>query len=459
MHGHAQTLEDVGDGIVGHGHAQHPFDAGAPQGNLRRRRQGLRVTGVDQGTRAAAHHFHEQLRGPLHGRHLSHRGGVALETMGGVGVQPQAARLQGNSLGREPGALEEDVAALFRDAGIQTAHDPGQRHGTAFIGNHQGIANQGDRVTIEHGQLLALHRQAHVNRLVEAIQVEGVHGLAQLQHHVVADVHHRADGAYAASAQALLHPHRRACRPIDVADHAPHVARTMLRRIQMHRKGVIDDRCHGRHGRPGQGDPVGDGYLPGHPRDPQAIAAVRRQLDVDDDVVEAQMLGQRLAHGSIRIQAHDAVRVLAQTQLAGRAQHALGLDAADAAAPDLVSVRQPRPHQRHGRAHARVHVVRAAHHAQGFAAADIHRAQGQAIGLRVWGDLDHLRHHDFAHGRRQRCGAVHLETRGGELLDQGVGIHGRIGPFAQPLLADFHRRNCSRKRRSLSKNRRKSSMP
>ena len=41
---------------------------------------------------------------------------------------------------------------------------------------------------------------------LDFFQVETMHGLTQLHHYIIGDVHHRVDGAYATAAQFFLHP-------------------------------------------------------------------------------------------------------------------------------------------------------------------------------------------------------------------------------------------------------------
>jgi hypothetical protein len=53
-----------------------------------------------------------------------------------------------------------------------------------------------------------------------------MHRLAEFEHHIIGNVHHRVNAAYSAAAQPLLHPQRCRNLRIDTFDHAPGVTRT-----------------------------------------------------------------------------------------------------------------------------------------------------------------------------------------------------------------------------------------
>lgn len=105
--------------------------------------------------------------------------------------------------------LQEDIARGFGDARVQPAHQAGQSNRTPGIGNGQKTVVQRDLAPVQQRQLLASAGTAHTDRAVQGLQVECVHRLAQLQHHVLGDVHQQRHRTHAAAAQPLGQPHRR----------------------------------------------------------------------------------------------------------------------------------------------------------------------------------------------------------------------------------------------------------
>ena len=63
----------------------------------------------------------------------------------------------------------------------------------------------------------------------------------------------------------------------------------------------------------------------------EAIGAVGRDLDLDHRIVEPEHLGEARADRRRRRQLDDALVIVGEAQLAGRAQHAVAIDAADLA--------------------------------------------------------------------------------------------------------------------------------
>ena len=96
------------------------------------------------------------------------------------------------------------------------AHDSGQADGVIGIGDHQHSAVERAPLVVQGLELLAVPGAAHHDRPVRnRVGVVRMHRLAQLVHHVVGDVHHRADRPHPGGQQAALHPRWR--RPV----HAP----------------------------------------------------------------------------------------------------------------------------------------------------------------------------------------------------------------------------------------------
>ncbi len=125
------------------------------------------------------------------------------------------------------------------------------------------------------------------------------------------------------------------------------------------------------------------------PRTREAVAAVRRHLDVDDGVAEADQVGVAGADRRVRRHLDDAFAVLAKVQLKGRAQHAARGDAADFG---LLQHRAGARDHRAGRSEdaldAGARVRRTAHHLDPRLAG-VDEAELQPVGIRVPLGRDH----------------------------------------------------------------------
>jgi hypothetical protein len=96
--------------------------------------------------------------------------------------------------------------------------------------------------------------------------------------------------------------------------------------------------------------------------DAEAVAAVRRDIDFEDGVVEPQVLGDAHALRRFRVEQQQAVHVVCELELFGRAEHAVRLYAAELRSADGLAARQLRPNARERRFDAGGNVGRAANH-------------------------------------------------------------------------------------------------
>ena len=80
---------------------------------------------------------------------------------------------------------------------------PARPSGLAVVGDHEHGLVHRDLAPVEQRKRLARPRAAHDDAAVELAPVIGVHRLAELEHHVVGDVDHRADRTQAGATQAL----------------------------------------------------------------------------------------------------------------------------------------------------------------------------------------------------------------------------------------------------------------
>ena len=402
---------------------------------------------------------------------------ATLEAVGGFRVQSVLAGTSGNRQGREEGAFQQDVAGFRTNARMFAAHDARQCQGALVIGNQQSIVTQLNGLAIEQRNLLACHSHPHPNALMQLGQIERMQRLPQLQHHVVGHIHHRVDAAHAGPAQALLHPDRCRTAQVHIANDAPDITRAGIRRFHLNVKAVGMYCRNRRNLRRRQRQPIEHAHFAGETGHTQTVAAVRGQIDVDDRILQLQIIGDIGSQRRIAWQWHQAVGLLGEPQFGFRAQHALGIHAAQLRGFNLQAARQLRTDSRQRNPHTFVNIGRSTDHLKGMTSVE-HLTNPQFIGIRMGRDLAHLGHHHIGALATYGLDAIDFEPCHGDLCRQRLGIHRRIDPLAQPLFANFHgipsldrcrpamfgRRpatylNWFSKRRSFSKNMRKSLTP
>ena len=244
---------------------------------------------------------------------------------------------------------------------------------------HAGRIGDEERVRVQ----LALHVVEGRHPLPEAREadddptvmdgrrVEGVDRLAQLEHDVVAHVHDVAHRALPGGDQAHLdgvrrRPHRHA------RDKSSDEARAQPWLLDLHLEPVRDGAAGLGRVAVGEADRgTGDGRdLPGEPDHAEGVAAVRLDVDIEDDV--AIEVGERDAERRVRWQDQDAVGVGGESELVTRAEHAVAHDAHLFGALDMPVTRQHGAWQGHGDPLARGDVRRAADDLEDLTAADGH---------------------------------------------------------------------------------------
>ena len=260
----------------------------------------------------------------------------------------------GDRDGVEVGGHDEHVSRRGVHLRRGAAEDTGQYQGTGAqtlrgVSDDEvlGVELAGD--LIQEGQALPLLGAAHDDGRVHLGQVKGVQRLAQVQHDVVGHVHGQADRAHPGGGQAFTHPRRARGSRVDPAHHAGHVA--VGPGASVDRAGVgrnLDGEAalpRLRHavGVEARVGPVrgvredgagGVGVLASHPAHGEAVPPVRGDVDLQDLLAQAEQrdrvrswLRQLLAvvpvGGQPLVEHDDARVVLADAQLAGRADHAV----------------------------------------------------------------------------------------------------------------------------------------
>ena len=148
-----------------------------------------------------------QLTGTVHGGQ-GVQGIQPLFKLGGsLGTHTQGKSALADAGAVEVGRLKDHVHGVVGDLAVLAAHDARQAHGPGIVGDDQVVGGELPDLAVQGGELLALFGQADDDLTALHIAVvEGVHGLAILQHNVVGNVHDVVDGAHAHAAQPLPHP-------------------------------------------------------------------------------------------------------------------------------------------------------------------------------------------------------------------------------------------------------------
>ena len=421
-----------------HFHAQHLGDAFGTQGHRSNGRQVRFADGFDDRAGFATGDFQQQASGALHGFTGQLPVHATLVAVRGIGVQAVGTGLASDGDLIEESAFEEDVTGgRGVDAAVLAPHHAGNRQGAGVVGNHQGIATQGDFLAVEQHQLLAFFSHAHADAAIDLREIESVQRLAQLDHHVVGDVDGGVDAAHVGTTQALDHPQRGRLRKVDVTDHTAQVTRAGCRRQDFNRTDFVVHGRHSRYYRAGDRSGIQRADFTGQTGQGQAVATVRGQVDLDAGIVQAQVDTNVFADRRIGRQLHQAVIAFTDLQLGLRAEHAVGLDAPQLGLLDLEVAGQFGTDHRERDLQARAHIRRAADHLEGLRTiADL--AHTQLVGIRVlFGAEDFTDDHaaERAGGRRH---AIDLKTGHGQTSDQLVAAHLRAYPATQPLFTEFH---------------------
>ena len=279
-------------------------------------------------------------------------------------------------LGRAPGVevsgLDHQVGGGLIDLGGQAAHGPGHGDRPGRVGDQDVIGVQRADHVIERLQLLPRLRPPDHDLAGQLGPVERVHRLPELEHQVVGHVHRERHGADRAPGQPDHHPQRSAGRGIEAAHLAQHepvaagrvgdAGRVDIRpheaEISAEHAGVRQVRL----GRVGEGHTERAGQLAREPAHGHGVAAVGCHRDLEHLVTQPRVGHEVRAQRGVGGQHEDAGVVIAERQLAGRADHPLGDVAVGLARADLEPAGQHRAGQRERDPVADGEVSRAADH-------------------------------------------------------------------------------------------------
>ena len=177
--------------------------------------------------------------------------------------------------------------------------------------------------------------------VAHGVVVEGVDGLAQLEHHVVGDVHQIVDGAHAGGRQPFLHPGG-GRSDLDVLDEREGETAAEVRVGDLDRGAPLDPGTRPRRGdvRRGQRSAGERRHLARHPEDGQRIRPVRGEVEHVDPVSEHVPERRPRRPGGVENQ--DPLVFGREAQLRFGTHHPAGHHAPDAGLLQLAEVSGPR---------------------------------------------------------------------------------------------------------------------
>ena len=166
----------------------------------RRDRRGIGVDGA--AARSARANFLEERDRALDAfeRRVDVR--AALEARGRLCLECQFLAGSADAPRIEKRAFEHDGFRRAAHFGNAATHDAGHRLRLVGVGDDQHFRIEGTIDAVERLDALAFHRATDADLSAgQLLQIEGVHRLAELEQHVVGDVHHVVDGPHAGGLQ------------------------------------------------------------------------------------------------------------------------------------------------------------------------------------------------------------------------------------------------------------------
>ena len=277
----------------------------------------------------------------------------------------------------------------------------------------------------------------HHDRSVQRVLVEGVHRLAEFQHHVLGHVNEEADRAHAAAAQAFGHPCRRRCGRVHAVDHPTDETRHFFAGIEFHNERRIAARRDRRGVERHDFAVAGGGDIEGDTAHAEAVGAVRGELQFDARIGQTEIRRQRRADRRVGRQFQQAGGVGVDAEFPRRAQHAVGVDIAQFRGLDR-DFADPRADGGERRDQARARIRRAADDLLQHAHARVDLTHLQTVGFRVFGAFDDPRHDHTVERCAEHRQFFDFQTDGGqrrrEFIARGIGLD----VLAQPVFGELH---------------------
>jgi hypothetical protein len=148
---------------------------------------------VSRAASAGSKALDEQVDGPLSGHRGEERVDAALEALRRLGGEPVPARGARDRDRVEVRGLDEHVGRRCADLRLGAAHDPGEAEGARAVAaggvRDEEVADVERALGVVEGrQPLGRPRPTHDDRRGERVEVVGVQGLPEVEHHVVRHV-------------------------------------------------------------------------------------------------------------------------------------------------------------------------------------------------------------------------------------------------------------------------------
>ena len=403
------------------------------------------------GGRRASHHkgrglaaadLHDQPRRELRAGDGEGRIDAALEAIARVGDDAQTPARAGDVEGIPQGAFDQHIRGVFIAARELPAHDARDGFHALVVADHHVALVELVGLAIEGQHLLASLRPADQEIARDLPGVEDVERAGAVEGQVIRDVDQRVDGPQADLLEALLHP----LGGRAVLD-AAHEAQGEEGRQMLVRRGEIEGHAHraGEDARHGldlailQAAKPSGREIPRHPMHARRIRPVGGEVDLDQRLIEARIGHIGLPHRRVGGQFDDALMVVGELKLEGRAEHAVRLDPAnDALAQRDALGRDIGPRGREDAFQPRARIGRAADHLNGRLAAGVHEADAQPVRIGMGLGLDHMGDDEGFQLFSGVLDMLDLEADARERLDDLAGRSVGVEVVLEPGEGEFH---------------------
>ena len=391
-------------------------------------------------------HLDKQLCGSRHCTYRLRLIDTTLKSARGLGVQANAACCAANRRAVEGCRFENDRGRPLRDLGLKPPHDARKPCGLFAVGNDKLIPNGDTARIVQCVQVLPCTRTACREAVsCDSVVVIGMERLPQFEHDEVRHIDHVVDRTDARAMQTLHHPCGRR-RNLHIAQHTRREAAAELIRLDadVHELGgTLGCRLLHCDGWKAQLLARQCRNLTRNANDAEAVRTVRRQLELEHDIIQSQCLGGGDSDGRILLHDVDAVYLLIgkplgiDRKLPRRAHHAVRRNAAQLALGDLLAIgKHCADHS--GRNNMPLpHIGGTRHNLNQFIFSNVQLTDEQMIGVRMRRDLLNacrddllkplIRTHDTLDGNARHCEAVC------NLLRCFVNIHIVFQPFDRNL--------------------------
>ncbi len=320
-HDEAEAREDIEDLLDAELGAEEPVESRHAKREVHRLR-GHRIGVHDARCDCAAADLGDEGGGAIGSG--STRGAIdaALEPDRRLGDEAEAPTRPADRRRIEPRGFEQHVHGAVVDLGRLAAHDAGESDRSRRVRDQKRVVRELALHAVERRELLALARKPHPYRdtpgLVagEQVRVERVERLPEFEHDVVGDVHDVVERTPAGGDDPLGEPVGRRAN-LDAADDPRGVAGAELRLVDRHRDllgGRATSLLRGRGGNRRARAQDGAG-LAGDPRHREAVGPVRGDLELEDAVGQAAILGEGRTDRGVLGQDQEATVVGAQRRV------------------------------------------------------------------------------------------------------------------------------------------------